>query len=113
LLRVGCKIPEFDGKLGLSEKVLRRWIERLYHDDLGGHAVMSKSEHAELIRLRRENKPVTMQRDILMKAAAWLSKETFPFGSALPNPDTYSARDSGADWHQRAAKARTGRRLME
>jgi transposase len=37
---------------------------------------LSTAERGELARLRRENKQLRMERDILSKAAAWFTRET-------------------------------------
>ena len=59
--------------LDLSETVLRRWM-KLYGAGPNGRR-LTPEEHAELIRLRRENKRLTMERDILKKAVGIFSKE--------------------------------------
>ena len=45
---------------------------------------LSASERDELARLRRENKQLRVERDILSKAAAWFARETgaVPSGSS-------------------------------
>jgi transposase len=45
---------------------------------------MASSERDELSRLRRENKQLRLERDILSKAAAWFARETgaVPSGSS-------------------------------
>lgn len=37
---------------------------------------LTTAEHDELARLRRENKQLRLERDILSKAAAWFARET-------------------------------------
>jgi transposase len=59
--------------LDLSESVLRRWMER-YGERANGRRV-TPDEHEELIRLRRENRRLTLERDILKKAVGIFSKE--------------------------------------
>lgn len=78
LLRAGCKISELAEKLGAPEVLLRHWIEQVHHDVRHHDAVMARTERMELQRLRRENIRLTMQRDILLKAAAWFSRENLP-----------------------------------
>ena len=60
-------------ELGLNETVLRRWMA-LYGNRAGAKR-MTPEEHEELIRLRREVRRVTMERDILKKAVGIFSKE--------------------------------------
>ena len=59
--------------LGVSQTVLRRWMKRYGERANGGR--LTPEEHEELIHLRRENKRVTMERDILKKAVGIFSKE--------------------------------------
>jgi len=59
--------------LGLHETVLRRWMQLYGARADGGR--LTPEEHEELIRLRREVKRVTLERDILKKAVGIFSKE--------------------------------------
>jgi len=58
--------------LGVSQTVLRRWM-KLYGERANGGR-LTPQEHEELIRLRRDNKRLTMERDILKKAVGIFSK---------------------------------------
>lgn len=60
-------------ELDLNETVLRRWMA-LYGKRAGAQR-MTPEEHEELIRLRREVRRVTEERDILKKAVSIFSKE--------------------------------------
>ena len=60
-------------ELDLNAMVLRRWM-KLYGKAAGAQR-MTPAEHDELIRLRRENVRLTMERDILKKAVGIFSKE--------------------------------------
>ena len=60
-------------ELGLHENVLRNWM-KLYGRGATG-ARLTPEEHEELIRLRREVRRVTEERDILKKAVSIFSKE--------------------------------------
>ena len=77
--------------LGLAESVLGRWVKQ-FGQRADGRRV-SPDEHEELIQLRRENKRLTQERDILKKAVGIFSKElprdTASFsstGSSSPSP---------------------------
>jgi len=59
--------------LGLHETVLRRWMQRYGKRPNGTR--LTPEEHEELIRLRREVRRVTEERDILKKAVSIFSKE--------------------------------------
>jgi transposase len=60
-------------ELGLHETTLRRWMA-LYGKRAGANR-LTPEEHEELIRLRREVRRVTEERDILKKAVSIFSKE--------------------------------------
>ncbi len=59
--------------LGVCESVRRRWMER-FGRRMDGSRV-TPEEHEELLRLRRENRVLTEERDILKKAVSIFSKE--------------------------------------
>ena len=59
--------------LGLSPSVLWRWLKRYGARTNGSR--LTPDEHEELVRLRREVKRVTMERDILKKAVGIFSQE--------------------------------------
>jgi len=60
-------------ELDLHETTLRRWMA-LYGKRAGANR-LTPEEHEELIRLRREVRRVTEERDILKKAVSIFSKE--------------------------------------
>ena len=59
--------------LGVSQSVLRRWMKWYGERANGGR--LTPEEHEELIRLRREVKRVTIERDILKEAVGIFSQE--------------------------------------
>lgn len=59
--------------LGVSESVLGRWVKQFGERAEGTR--VTPEEHEELIRLRREVRRVTEERDILKKAVSIFSKE--------------------------------------
>ncbi len=63
--------------LDLTETALRDWVRRAEVDAGKGPAeALTSSEREELVRLRRENKRLEMEREILKKAAAFFAKES-------------------------------------
>jgi len=63
--------------LDLTETALRRWIEEDRLRQAGpAPGVLSDGERQELLRLRRENQRLQMERDFLKKAAAFFAKES-------------------------------------
>ncbi|MFQ5382543.1 MAG: IS3 family transposase [Dehalococcoidia bacterium] len=62
-------IGEISRELGLSETAVRRWLKQAEIDDGKGPAgALTTDEQAELRRLRRENRELQMEREILKKA---------------------------------------------
>ena len=73
----GYQITEAARNLGVNENMLGRWKRELGGG--GKEALGSQSGttvQAELNRLRKENKRLKMEREILKKAAAFFAKET-------------------------------------
>lgn len=62
--------------LDLNPNVLRNWRRQAAIDAGKGPAgALTTEERAELVRLRRENRTLQMERDFLKKAAAFFAKE--------------------------------------
>ena len=62
--------------LDLTETALREWVKRDAVDaGKGPPDALTTVEREELVRLRRDNKRLLMERDILKKAAAFFAKE--------------------------------------
>ena len=62
-------------ELGVSVESLRNWVHRKETDD-GQRAGLSTNDQEELRRLRRENRILREEREILKKAAAFFARET-------------------------------------
>jgi transposase len=75
LARSGDKpVAEIARDLGVSESGLRRWMAVADIDE-GRREGVTSDEHAELVRLRRENRVQAMEIEILKRAAAYFAKE--------------------------------------
>ena len=61
-------------ELGISESGLRRWMAQAEVDQ-GKREGLSSGEKQELVRLRRENRVLHMENEILKRAAAYFAKE--------------------------------------
>jgi transposase len=63
--------------LDLTETALRDWVKRAAVDaGQGPPDALTTSEREEFARLKRENKRLTMERDILKAAATFFAKES-------------------------------------
>jgi len=61
--------------LDLTESSLRNWVERARADrGKGKPGVLTTTEREELARLRKENRELRTEREILKKAAAFFAK---------------------------------------
>jgi transposase len=59
-----------------TETAVRRWVTQAEIDDGRHGGSLITAEREELSRLRRENRVLREERDILKKAAAFFAKET-------------------------------------
>ena len=77
LCRVGDRtVKQVAKDLALTETALREWVKRADIDvGKGPPGALTTAEREELTRLRRENKRLQMEREILKKAAAFFAKE--------------------------------------
>lgn len=66
-------VSEAAESLGVTDKILYNWKKK-YEEEQSGD-VLSKDERSELIKLRKENKRLQMEREILKKASAFFAKE--------------------------------------
>ena len=73
----GRSIGQVATDLDLTETALREWVRRSEADaGKGNPEVLTTAEREELRQLRRDNKRLLMERDILKKAAAFFAKES-------------------------------------
>lgn len=73
----GYSFAEAGRNLGVNPNVLSRWKKEIEGIDGSGLSQASSvSVQSELKRLRKENKRLRMEREILKKAAAFFAKES-------------------------------------
>jgi len=67
-----------------SAQAIRNWVAQAERDEGQRTDGLTTEEKQELTRLRRENKALREEREILKKAAAWFARETgsIPSGSS-------------------------------
>ena len=80
VLEKGYSQQQAADHLGISQSALGRWV-RAERKPSANESATKKSglnlaDHEELIRLRKENEQLRMEREILKKAAVFFAKET-------------------------------------
>jgi transposase len=74
VLDEGKSIPSVARDLDLTESNLRVWVNRAQADRTHGRTGLTTAEREELARLRKENRELRTEREILKKAAAFFAK---------------------------------------
>jgi transposase len=77
LVREGTKsLPQVAKDLDLTESALRTWVRQAeVAEGKAAPGALNQAEREELLKLRRENRQLLMERDFLKKAAAFFAKE--------------------------------------
>jgi len=76
LVRAGRTPTELSREFELSAQAIRNWVKQAERDEGSRKDGLTSQEQEELNRLRRENKQLRLEREILAKAAAWFARET-------------------------------------
>jgi transposase len=76
LARAGRKIEELAREFEPSANAIRKWLKQAALDEGLRSDGLTTSEREELNHLRRENRVLREEREILAKAAAWFAQET-------------------------------------
>lgn len=76
LVRAGRAYAELEKEFGCTGWSIRQWVKQAARDVGRGDGGLSSAERSELTRLRRENRQLKLEREILSKAAAWFATES-------------------------------------
>lgn len=69
----GYTVPQAAKSLGITAKILYKWVDQFQKE--AEQNVLPEDERQELKRLRKENKELKMEKEILKKASAFFAKE--------------------------------------
>jgi transposase len=75
LVRAGRKPEELAREFEPSGQAIRNWVRQSGLEEETRQEGSSSAEREELQRLRRENRQLREEREILAKAAAWFARE--------------------------------------
>ena len=76
LIQAGRSPDELAAEFEPTAQTIRNWIKQAELDHGQRQDGLTSEEKAELARLRKENKQLRLEREILSKAAAWFARET-------------------------------------
>ena len=86
LARSGRSPEELAKEFEPSAQTIRNWMAQNARDTGLRDDGLTSTEREELRRLRRENRTLREEREILKKAAAWFARET----GSIPSRDSSS-----------------------
>ena len=75
LVRAGRSPGELAREFEPSAQAIRNWVRQADLDEGRRGDGLTTQEREELARLRRENRQLRLEREILSKAAAWFARE--------------------------------------
>jgi transposase len=84
LVRAGRTAEELSREFEPSAQAIRNWVAQADRDKGRRADGLTSAEREELRRLKRENRQLRQEREILAKAVAWFARETgsVPSGSS-------------------------------
>ena len=69
----GYTVPDAAQSLGIRANLLYGWKQQFEEKQTGN--ILSDDERSELMKLRKENKQLRMEKEILKKASAFFARE--------------------------------------
>ncbi len=76
MARLGRTAAELAREFEPTYETIRKWIQQADRDEGRSAEGLSTDEREELRQLRRENRQLRLEREILSKATAWFAQET-------------------------------------
>ena len=78
VLDQGCSSSEAGRRLGIHSSNVSRWVREFRRDqeEFAEGGITRREPEEEVLRLRKENKGLEMEREILKKATAYFAKES-------------------------------------
>ncbi len=76
LVRLGRSPGSLAREFEPSDQSIRNWVAQVDRDEGRREDELTTPEHEELQGLRRENRRLREEREILKKAAVWFARET-------------------------------------
>ena len=76
VLDAGKSVGAVARELDLTASALAAWVQQARAERTKGKSGLMKEEREELVRLRKENRILAEERDILKKAAAFFAKQS-------------------------------------
>ena len=86
LVRAGRSPAELADEFEPTAQSIHKWVAQADRDEGRRSDGLTTAEREELNRLRRENRQLKVEREILSKAAAWFARET----NAIPSKGSSS-----------------------
>ena len=75
VLEEGRRQEEVRKEMGLASSTISTWVKQAREGKQGAISPLTKNELQELMELRKENRILKMEREILKKATAFFAKE--------------------------------------
>ena len=85
MVRSGSSPEKLAREFEPSAQTIRNWVAQVDRDEGRRQDGLTSAEREELRKLRRENRQLRIEREILKKAAAWFARET---DSVPPKPSS-------------------------
>ena len=86
LVRAGRSPTELAREFEPSAESINAWVKQANRDEGRREDGLTTQEREEMRRLRRENRQLRLEREILAKATAWFAREA----GSIPSEDTSS-----------------------